>query len=175
MNYYSSSPLAIFRWLILCIYSPNLFALTFHFCKVTQKFDTYSNYLQSPLSENDFTHRAIPLSFVWVQLQSLQTVLSIRPGTRRSSGGYSVESRRVYFTAFKYRMEKKENNNRYIILHYWLHLHGVFRWNSKKYVFISVVCLYHSFTDWQFISIRWNASGFVCLFSAFLHALKFTQ
>ena len=34
-------------------------------------------------------------------------VLSIRTGTRRSSGGYSVESRRVYFTAFKYRMEKK--------------------------------------------------------------------
>ena len=33
------------------------------------------------------------------------SVLSIRPGTRRSSGGYSVESRRVYFTAFKYRME----------------------------------------------------------------------
>ena len=26
------------------------------------------------------------------------SVLSIRPGTRRSSGGYSVESRRVYLT-----------------------------------------------------------------------------
>lgn len=70
---------------------------------------------------------------------------------------------------------KKENNIRYIILHYWLHLHGVFRWNSKKYVSISVVCLYHSFTDWQLFSIRWNASRFVCLFCAFLHVLKFTQ
>lgn len=38
---------------------------------------------------------------------SLDSVLSIGSSTRRSSGGYSVESRRVYFTAFKYRMEKK--------------------------------------------------------------------
>ena len=43
---------------------------------------------------------------VWLSTAP-NAVLSIRPGTRWSSGGYSVESRRVYFTAFKYQMEKK--------------------------------------------------------------------
>ena len=161
-------------------------------CNLSHKFKLdwiCGTYRSDKLSASNLSHQQcrrgdLSLQFVASCVSALKAdlaygmyaVLSIRPGTRRSSGGYSVESRRVYFTAFKYRVEKKkENNNRYMILHYWLHLHGVFRWNSKKYVSISVVCLYHSFADWQFFSIRWNASRFVCLFCAFLHVLKFTQ
>ena len=74
-------------------------------------------------------------------------VLSIRPGTRRSSGGYSVVNRRVYFTAFKSNSNKKRKQKiiMNVLLDYSPYLDGFFRWDSKKNVTISVICLFDSF------------------------------
>ena len=69
-------------------------------------------------------------------------------GTRRSSGGYSVVNRPVYFTAFNWSNSNKKRKQKVVInvlLDYSPYLDGFFRWDSKKNVTISVICLFDSF------------------------------
>ena len=72
------------------------FEVNHYVCVKTDKVDK-----NTALHTNVLFGKRVQMENVYARI----AVLSIRPGTRRSSGGYSVESRRVYFTAFKYRME----------------------------------------------------------------------
>ena len=66
----------------------------------------------------------------------------------RSSGGYSVVNRPVYFTAFNWSNSNKKRKQKVVInvlLDYSPYLDGFFRWDSKKNVTISVICLFDSF------------------------------